>query len=275
MLFRITALLLCSKVSFGIIGGQPAPNYPFFVEVHSGTHQCGGTLLRLDAVLTAAHCLYFQTENRWASPLDVYVLHGNFATSNNWHLRYYSCEGITVHFKYNSSTDGFRSPFDAAVIKLEDKVRIQSFSQRTFLAPCRLEGSRWRRYIFGAAIGLGLTSANPITRAEMLMETTLQTIDCKRQDFGHQQVFFPGQHCYLLQEASSLTAGDFGGPIVAFNRGKRSAAFCLMGASSFVTICRTSGYFATIFTPASKLKHWLNRIYRDNFTDGFLTTDNW
>ena len=143
MFFVITVVVFSSKVTFGIIGGQPAPDYPFFVVVNRGFHQCGGTLVRLDAVLTAAHCLYFGAENRWASPLEVYILHGDFSSPNNWRVRYHSCERYWVHFMYEASRKGPRNPYDAAVIKLEDQVLQRSSSQHAILPFCSQDDQKW------------------------------------------------------------------------------------------------------------------------------------
>ena len=254
MFFVITVVVFSSKVTFRIIGGQPAPDYPFFVMVNRGFHQCGGTLVRLDAVLTAAHCLYFGAENRWASPLEVYILHGDFSSPNNWRVRYHSCERYWVHFMYEASRKGPRNPYDAAVIKLEDQVLQRSSSQHAILPFCSQDDQKWGKKL-GFAIGLGLIKGTPFSRAERLMETTLQKIDCQRLGFNNKSRIFPGNYCYHFSEKSSLSDGDFSEPMVFKKRG---IAVCLMGSSSFTSYCHTEGFFTTIFTPAVNLKYWLS-----------------
>ena len=188
-------LFLFSEVTQGIIGGEPAPDYPFFVLVHRGDHMCGGTLVRIDAVLTAAHCLYFDAENRWASPIEVYVLHGDVSTPDNWNLRYHSCENFFVHHYYQTSTQGLQSPFDVAVIKLEDKVHMRRSFQRTKLPLCRFDSHGRQKKMYGIAIGLGFTNLNPPVHAERLMQTSIKRTNCRHSDFENQQNVRPVQEC--------------------------------------------------------------------------------
>ena len=188
--------LLYSNVTHGIIGGEPAPDYPFFAVVQRGDHMCGGTLVRVDAVLTAAHCLYFDAENRWASPIEVYVLYGDVSTPNNWTLRYHSCEKFFVHFMYETSTNCLRSPFDVALIKLVDEVHIRTSFQRTILPLCRHDDKIRPRNLYGLAIGLGFTNLNPQVRAERLMQTSIQRIYCRDLDFEVCQTSHPAQAAF-------------------------------------------------------------------------------
>ena len=260
LILPVTVMLMCSNGSFGIIGGQPAPNYPFFVVVHMADHICGGTLVKLDAVLTAAHCLYFDNEHRWASPLEIYVLHGDFSRPNNWKARYYSCENIFVHYKYDVHDS--RRPFDVAVIKLEDEVGVPISTEPAILPRCRHGTRNWAAIVSGLTIGLGLTSVNPAVRSDRLRTITMTKIDCKCNNFLHQQSF-PFQKCYRFPRGSSLADGDLGGTVVAHSNG---TAVCLLGSSASSNYY-IDGYFTIIFTPVDKFRCWMNRIFKENFTD--------
>ena len=258
-------LFLCSNVTQGIIGGRPAPNYPFFAVVQRGDQMCGGALVRLDAVLTAAHCLYFDAENRWASPIEVYVLYGDVSTPDNWTLRYHSCENFFVHFHYNTSTHGVRSPFDVALIKLEDKVYIRrTLFQRTILPICRFNGPMDPRNMYGMATGLGLTNLNPPVRAKRLMQTSIRRFDCKHHEFENYQTLPHGHYCYSIMGGLSLTNTDFGSPMIAVAR--NDEPICLIGAASCTTYSPTMGHFASILTAGGPLRYWLNRVFKENFT---------
>ena len=263
MLFKVTIALLCSHVGWGIIGGQPAPNYPIFAVVKIGGYTCGGSIVKLDAVLTAAHCLYFDKESRWASPIEVRVLQGDFSRPNNWTVRYYSREKIIVHYKYDAASNRVRQPYDVALIKLGDQVRAPISSQPKVIPLCSYDGHTREKSLFGKVIGLGPTRINPTVRAERLMETSLMKIDCRNHEFSD-HVIFPSEKCYRFLQGSSLTDNDFGGPIVAYKSGGRVS--CLIGCASYANYV-IDGYFTSIFTSADRIKLWMNKNYRKNFTD--------
>ena len=62
-----------STGGLAIIGGFPAEDYPFLVNVNLGKRSCCGTIIEVDAIVTAAHCLYYDEHDRWADPREIRV----------------------------------------------------------------------------------------------------------------------------------------------------------------------------------------------------------
>ena len=70
-----------------------------------------------DVVVAAAHCVYFQSENRWAFANELYMLQGDFATPDGWSLKYLPCVDFDAHADYDSKRAAGLS--DEALIKLD------------------------------------------------------------------------------------------------------------------------------------------------------------
>ena len=261
MLLAKAIAFLCLKLSLAIIGGRPAQDYPFFALVHRGNHRCGGTVVAKDVVITAAHCLYVHTELRWATALEVYVLHGYLSRADSWDLRYHSCNTYTVHFRYDPVSAKNRGLYDAALIKLEDEVHIRNASIRTIIKVCRIDNDKWKKHKFGIGIGLGLTHENPVQKANNLMEAVFERIDCS--DFGVKAEESCGQYCYISPYGSLMTKGDFGGPIIYRTRDKGFFNICLIGISSFPAYSRSKNFLTNIFTSAGILRPWVNKVVKE------------
>ena len=224
---------------------------------------CGGTVVARKAILTAAHCLFWESDHRWASSAEIYILHGAVSIPNYWSLKYHAIESFAVHYNYNPQSNAGRGLFDVALIKPVDKMRVGTFFQKSIIPLCRVDGGKWKKLRTGVAIGLGLIDENPSSRPQALIETVLERIFWTKEDFDI-DLHPIAQYCYGSSTGSALTEGDFGGPLV-FKRGRRAS--CLIGVASFTLYSQPRGYIANIFTQAGFLKPWVRRVIRENFTD--------
>ena len=143
-------------------------------------------------------------------------------------------------------------------MRLDDKLRITNHIQKTFLKPCKY-GSKWQHlHKHGTAIGLGLVSQHPETRASQLMEVVLQRDEtCGSYDLRQESALTPQtQICYSIPGTAATCTGDMGGPIVHEEGGHVK---CVIGISSYnVERCDDPDY-PSIFMGAGILRTWIRR----------------
>ena len=249
--FLLTLLLLLSFLhpveNLGLIGGSPLPSssYPFFALVSKGNEFCGGTVISANAVLTAAHCIYYESLNRWAFFTELHVLHGKFSPANEWYLKYYSCEDYLLHLKYDPPWHRGTSSFDIAILKLRDRI---ADSPNAILKPCRFGDPSGPQQ--GTFFGLGPTNSR------QLMSTVLRdNPNCANADY-YPVIKNPDvQICFDNIDHASVSIGDAGGSLVYQQRGTIK---CLFGVFSFSTQSVKSGNYTNVFTNAQFLNYWIS-----------------
>ena len=168
--FMIATVVLphLSLFTTAIIRGGKVENYLFFALVIRENHRCGGAIVALDVVITAANCLYNPEERRWASTEELRVLHGNFSNPDNWNGVVYGVQFFKYHTNYDPDFYGFPAAFDIALVKLTQQIAYNPLG-RTKIAHCRQKVD----CRFGVFIGMGITEQHPAKAAEQLMDTML------------------------------------------------------------------------------------------------------
>jgi len=218
-----------------IINGFDAPNMPFYVEIFkNGKMACGGTLIKKNYVLSAAHCYFGPEDDR----IDVLV--GDFSNPNAKKTR------ISAKATINPGYNGKDAKYDVAVLKLS-----QSFSLSRILPMCT---KRYSNYTI-AVCGMGRTIWNDSDSADppQLKETKLQEkSSCNEFDFDKNT-----QICLGImkgQRYSGACNGDSGGP--AFPLSSSGQPICVYGMVSYgQTQCDGN----TVYTRVSAYRNWIDQ----------------
>ena len=242
-----------------IVGGEEAfhVDWPYLVSLKLSYmppdegHWCGGSLIRPDIVVTAAHCV----EDFHSSDLDVWF--GLTKNSNYWiEGEKRSIAEIIVHERYNRDT----IDNDVALIRLSQPVDfplIDLPSPDLNIAP-------------GTALdmaGWGALKPNNPNPPDHLQQLTLNSIDNQNCNPGSDLSVTGGMLCAQAQEGiQSGCYGDSGGPLIL--RGEEHPT--LVGISSWVMDCSSKGD-ATVFARVSYflpwIEHKLNGLQHQNFTN--------
>jgi secreted trypsin-like serine protease len=192
-----------------VIGGNNAPDHRFaYAQItlqRSGDdHQCGGSLIAPDLVLTAAHC------SRWFS--SIHVDRHDFSDTTD---SYQIFEPIQTVFHPDFNVDTFR--YDFAVVQLNGSVQN--------VEPVHLnddENVPERGYPM-AVIGWGAvdysTKVSPVF-PDVLQRGTVRSVPntiCEETTIGgrslYQDEIFPEMMC-ALSPGVDACVGDSGGPLI-------------------------------------------------------------
>lgn len=161
-------------------------------------HQCGGTLISKNAILTAAHCLHFDR------PITVRARFGYYDADDDTEQQQYTSKQTIVHEKFDPKT--FIN--DIGLVLLAMDVR---FTSAVNAIPLSCEYTPpWTDV---AAIGDGLLNSNNDELPTQLYSANLKTISngvCSQ----YYDDITPSMVCVMGLNGEATCQGDSGGPIV-------------------------------------------------------------
>jgi len=224
-----------------IINGYDAPNRPFYVEIlWNGSFTCGGTVIKKNFVLTAAHCFYHRGDGR----IDILV--GDFSNPNSKKTRI-SAKAI-INPSYNGVASYNVGPikYDVAVLKLS-----KSVSSSRILPMCTKSYSDYTIKV----CGLGRTNATDTNSADppQLKETELQE-KSSCEEFDRNTQICLG----TIKGGGDSCMGDSGGP--AFPLSPSSGQpICVYGIVSYGADNGPLCGGDTIYTRVSAYRNWIDQ----------------
>ncbi|XP_022427174.1 chymotrypsin-like elastase family member 1 [Delphinapterus leucas] len=240
-----------------VVGGTEARRHSWPSQISlqyqsggSWFHICGGTLIRRNWVMTAAHCVDKQMSFR-------VVVGDHNLSQNDGTEQYVSVQRIKVHPHWNSNN--VAAGYDIALLSLAQNVTLNSYVQLGVLpkegtiltnnSPCYITG--WGRTMTNGQL------------AQTLQQAYLPTVDyatCSSSSYWGSTVKNT-MVCAGGDGVHSGCQGDSGGPLHCLVDGW----YTVHGVTSFVSslACNVSRK-PTVFTRVSAYISWINNVTANN-----------
>jgi trypsin len=237
-----------------IIGGRVAADnrYSYTVSLQSnGEHFCGGVLIAIDCVLTAAHCTNKVSQSR--TPIKVVIGRHDLSSPNGEEL---AVKEELVHPKYLQHVE-YDNDFALLFLKRPTMSKVD-------LITLNHGGSRPRGYQSVKVLGWGDTSVTRSGGSDLLNEASLRVIPNQRCNnvegyWGGMHVSFQGyisesMMCAAFKDRDACQ-GDSGGPLIV--KGTDGDADLLVGLVSWGLGCAND--FPGVYSRVSSGYNWIRR----------------
>ncbi len=229
-----------------IVGGMPAAKgeLPFQVSLQSraGSHFCGGSLIKRNWVLTAAHCVQSST------PIAVVV--GLYDQKNKKDTETFSTRKIIVHPEYNSSA----LDFDYALIQLSGDSKYRPIDLNKIEPNSLNENDPFMMW----TSGWGTTSEGSFTLPNILQKVEIplvSTATCNAANIYNGSITDRMLCAGLPMGGKDSCQGDSGGPL--FTR-QASGDFTLVGVVSWGEGCARPDKYG-VYSKVNVMVDWIEK----------------
>ena len=260
LIFLCLALTSPALLSAGqprIVGGHDANNgqWPWTVSLvtkdwfpYDG-HFCGGTLIRANWVVTAAHCMHGET----TKTVDVIANILDLTEDNGQRV---AVKRIIKHPNYNAATDNN----DLALLQLTEPVK-NAVSLPLVKDNPRLTGME------ATIVGWGLLNEHEDTYPGVLQEASLpiQSNEACKLSYGDYAITDKMLCAGYLEGGLDSCSGDSGGPLMI----QQNGAWVLAGITSWGTGCARPELYG-VYTRVSRFVDFINKTLA---TDYFALAD--
>ncbi|KAI8121175.1 hypothetical protein FF38_07219 [Lucilia cuprina] len=246
---NIAQKLIPSFASDFVIKGHEAVPHsaPYIVSLRNNIklgHNCGGTIIAKDWILTAAHCI--------KNPVGMAVVAGLHERTNlDEKTQTRIVDWGKIHEKYNNGV----GPYDIAILHLSEPLEYNQYVQPAAL-PAAEEIHSGEIHLYG----WGQPKAYILTGAKLLqtVETQILEYDVCKATLPEDAPIHESNICSdSLKTSISACNGDSGGPLVIEREGAPSE---LVGIVSWGYIPCGLAKLPSIYTRVSAYIDWIAKI---------------
>jgi len=224
-------------------------------------HICGGTLIREDVILTAAHCIAPRKKLAWYDTTLPYVALGthNIATSQYTLDTMYQPKLSVVHGNYNSKSiesDIALLFFDEPLHDLTGTTKTIKLADEEFMKQLESGSSKMSVY------GWGLETTDGLWPSDYLLTTQVTFYDleqCQKTSSYDPAILLSGMICagsYPIKKGGpDSCGGDSGGPLVYYDTNVESPT--QVGVVSWGDGCGKPGGYPGVYTSVAAYQDWI------------------
>jgi len=192
--------LAANDISTKIVGGVPAQvgEFPSIASLQgsSGGHFCGGSLIKRNWVLTAAHCV------QGSGPKKIYI--GAHNQKNLKDAELFQVEKIVAHPQYNSQN----TDYDFALIRLAGNSSFAPVKINTTEIDIAAES------VMATTAGWGVTKENSWSLPAILQKVDVPLVTAQECSKGYPGAITDRMICAgYPQGGKDACQGDSGGPL--------------------------------------------------------------
>ncbi|MBI1293768.1 trypsin-like serine protease [bacterium] len=236
-----------------IVGGQPATHgeWPWQVLVQPAGYLCGGSLISTDWVVTAAHCVFDQSNNLIPAGQITVVLGEYRRGSNDGSEQQRNISQVVPHPNYRSG-QGWDN--DIALLRLSTPAQLNQFVQPVLLTLSPTHDSLVEAGDPSTVTGWGTTSEGGST-SSTLLEVEVPVVSNRTCNSAYGNITDNMLCAGFTQGGKDACQGDSGGPLVVPNG---NGGWLLAGVVSFGRGCARPN-FPGVYARVSRYVDWINQ----------------